>query len=362
MLCKKCKNEIPDDAILCCYCGVRQAQRERKPKSRGNGTGTVFKLPNGKYKAVVVLYYYLDDKGKKQSKRRTKTFVKKSDAINSLPLLKGQESKSNVTLQQLREIYEKSAKYDKLSNSQKDKLTYAWNRCETIKGKKIVELTVDDMQNVIDSQVKTYYPARDIKVVLSHLYELAIKREYVPYNKTEYLDLPGAVENKKDAFNADEIASFWADWDSGVKYTGYILIMIYTGMRYGELAKIKKEDIHLDDKYMIGGIKSDAGIDREIAISDKIVPIVEYWADKNKRKLLEMNEDNFYSQYWDTLERLKVRHMPPHCCRHTYFTRLAEAGVQPAIITAAGGHKDYSVTLGYTHIPLADKVDAVNKI
>lgn len=51
--------------------------------------------------------------------------------------------------------------------------------------------------------------------------------------------------------------------------------MIYTGMRIGELYKTKKENVHLDEHYMIGGEKTAAGIDREIPISTTIINVVE---------------------------------------------------------------------------------------
>lgn len=372
MLCKKCKKEIQDDAVFCAYCGVSQAMQERKAKSRGNGTGTIFKLPSGKWKAEVVSYYYMKD-GKQKKKRKTKVFEKRKDAVNAISSLKGSQSKEDITLQVLHDLFITTKHYEKLSKSQMDKLGYAWDRCEAIQSRKISELTVDDMQTTIDSKVSTYYPARDMKVILSHLYVLAIQREYVAYNKTEYIELPDFAKAKKDAFNEDEIQKFWNDYEGREKdgtihldqqylFTGYILIMIYVGLRYGEMSTILKENVFFDEKYMIGGIKSEAGIDRVLAIPDKVIPVVKAFYDKGRKKLLEMNEDNFYAAYWETIKRLEVRELVPHCCRHTFFTRLALADIQPAIITEMGGHKDYNVTMGYTHIPLKDKLEAANKI
>jgi hypothetical protein len=44
------------------------------------------------------------------------------------------------------------------------------------------------------------------------------------------------------------------------------------------------------------------------------------------------------------------------------MTRTAEADIQPAIIQALGGHKDYQTTLGYAHIPVSVKLEAVNRL
>jgi len=358
---RRCGKEIADEYIFCPFCGTKLLSGGRNVKKRGNGQGTVYKLPNGKYKAEVTLCYYPED-GKVKRKRRTKVFSKKKDAIAFLPMLKTYERKKKITLFELKQLYDKTKAYDKLSKSQKDKLGYAWKRLEPLHTYNIVTLTIDDMQTCIDNAVSTFYPARDMKVMLSHLYDIAIKREYVQYNKTEYIELPELAKTKRDAWHSDEIEAFWGAYEAGNQFVGYILIMIYAGLRYGELAKIKKEDVHLEQHYAIGGIKTEAGIDREIAFADRIMPVVTCFYEQARSKLLEMSDDSFYSKYHETTALLGVRDLPPHCCRHTYFTRLASEGVQPAVITQSGGHKDLSVTMQYIHIPLADKLAAVNKI
>ena len=50
-----------------------------------------------------------------------------------------------------------------------------------------------------------------------------------------------------------------------------ILILIYTGCRIGELLELKKEDIHLDERWFyVKEAKTQAGI-REVPIAEKIV-------------------------------------------------------------------------------------------
>ena len=56
MNCRKCRKEIPDGAVYCQHCGVKQSV-DRLPKSRGNGQGSAYKLPNGTWRAAVCLGY-----------------------------------------------------------------------------------------------------------------------------------------------------------------------------------------------------------------------------------------------------------------------------------------------------------------
>ncbi len=47
---------------------------------------------------------------------------------------------------------------------------------------------------------------------------------------------------------------------------------IYSGMRPVELLSIKLENVHLDGRYVIGGVKTKAGKDRIIPIADCVMP------------------------------------------------------------------------------------------
>lgn len=363
MICKKCGTEMPEQAIYCMMCGKKLETAKKNVKQCGNGQGPVYKLPNGRYAAEVTLYYYIDKNGMQRRKRKTKQFDKKKDAIAALPeLLRQGNTIRPMTLSDLHEVFLKSKKYSELSKSQQNKLRYAWNRLQSLHCCSIVDLTIDQMQRTIDEQTQTFYPAKDMKTVLSHCFLLAIQREIVQYNKTQYLELPPLKKAQRDAFTNEEINKIWDAWNSGKIFAGYVLIMIYAVLRYGEISTIQKSNIHLSEHYAIGGIKTEAGIDREIAFADKIMPIVQFFYDNSKSRLMEIPENKFYDNYHSLTSELGIRDLPPHCCRHTYFTRLAAENVHEAVITEAGGHKDLAVTMNYIHIPLSEKLAAVNKI
>ena len=372
MLCRKCKKEIPNDAVYCPYCRAKQVLKiTHGVKSRGNGTGTVYKLSNGKYKVEVVTGYYKDN-GTLKKRRHTKVCEKKKDALEVIQVLKHSKPESkSPTLYELYEAYQNTKKYDKLSNSQKDKMRFAWDKLKAIQLYKISETDIETMQSAINGATDKYYPARDMKVLLSHLYTVAIQHGNETQNKTEYIELPDAPTAKRQVFSIEEIAGLWDDYNGQCptgpaeahEFTGYILIMIYTGIRTGELFGIKKENIFLDRHYMIGGEKTAAGRDREIPINDEIYDIIKYFYNIEEQKLIHMNLDNFYSEYWSTIARLSIRHYPPLTCRHTFFTLLAKNKVHPALIAAMGGHAQYQTAIdNYNRLPVSEKIAAANKI
>lgn len=386
MICinKRCGKEIPNESKFCMYCGKNQKEKVRT--KRANGEGSIYQMPDKRWKAEIVLGYEIDGySGKLRKVRRTKIADTKSELVELMPdwrkqciqeykaLIKAleptpqpeleQSENTAPTLSDCWKIYCDSRAYDGLSKSQKQKLGYAWNKSEALHDKPITEITLDDMQEIVDTKAPTYYPAKDIRTVLSHCMNVAIKRDLINFNRTEYLELPSLKASERQPFTNDDIETFWNAWEKDGGFVGYILVMIYAGLRPGELRGLQIENINLKEQYMTGGIKTDAGRNRTIPIADRIVPVLaKLISERTAGKLVTMSEDRFYASYWDTIERLQVTRLQPYSCRHTYFTRLAEADVQPGVITAAGGHESYSTTMTYTHVRLEKLLDAVNKI
>lgn len=161
----------------------------------------------------------------------------------------------------------------------------------------------------------------------------------------------------------------WAAKDSNI-YMSVVLILIYTGLRIGELLDLKKEDVHLNERWFyVRESKTDAGI-REVPIAEKIVPLFEYWLQRDCGYLICTPENehflyrNYYDSYWTPLmNSLSLDKHRPHDTRHTCISLLTEAGVDERIIKKIVGHKGQGVTeTVYTHIELPYKLEAINKI
>ena len=84
MYCRKCQKEIPDESNFCLYCGAKQ-DITRNPKSRGNGTGSVYQLPNRTWIAIKTVSYKADKDGRLHRITRSRSgFKSKKDAVNAL--------------------------------------------------------------------------------------------------------------------------------------------------------------------------------------------------------------------------------------------------------------------------------------
>ena len=112
----------------------------------------------------------------------------------------------------------------------------------------------------------------------------------------------------------------------------------------------------------MGGIKSAVSRATPIGISEEILPVVAEKCGNGKTKLLHMNEDRFYAAYYEACRRAGVRELNPHCCRHTYITRMTRGNVAPATIQKAARHASYQTTMRYTHMNIDDVLEAVNSM
>lgn len=359
-ICRSCSKGIPDGSVFCNLCGARQnASVTARKRRRGNGQGTVVKEANGTYTAVRTQMC-----GDKRRTRKKRGFRTKKEAVAYLPSLTFApvpEQERNITFEQLYDEWSRKH-FEKLSDSKITAYKIAYKRCEPLHGQVWHTITLKQMQSVVDA-LPSYYTRRDVKNLLSQMGEYAMKNEYAEKNRGRLIDLPPLEKKEAEAFTVEEVNKLWGDYEKGKTFTGYALTMIYTGMRPGELMDVLLENIHLEDGYLTGGKKTEAGKTRPIVITDKIRPVVEKLSEGKRKKLVEIHPDKFRSEFDAMTVRAGVRPLKPYACRHTFCSMLALAGVQPGIIQKVVGHANYSTTAGYTHLQsLADGLAAVGKM
>ena len=361
--CTKCKAELPDGALFCHMCGKSLGPR-RVNRSRPNGTGSVYK--RGKtWECAIVLGYIIQDDGKRKAIRPTKGgFKTKKEAMEYIPNLKKETPRKTPTLNDLWIRYKTTKKYLKLSDSRKEKYDIAWKKLDTLWLLRIDSLVTFDLQNAVDSNADTYYTARDLKNLLSKLYQMALPDQYVTTNLSQYIELPELNAKKQQAFQDEEITKLWTDYSNGNWWTGYILLMIYTGMMPGELLGCQKSYIDWDGKQILGaGIKTKERRETPIVLADFILPILSDLCDHTPgEKIIKINKDNFYDVYYETLERAGCRRLTPYSCRHTAATTLALENIPPSVIQKIMRHAKFSTTEKYIHVTIDPMLEAVNKL
>jgi integrase len=139
--------------------------------------------------------------------------------------------------------------------------------------------------------------------------------------------------------------------------------MIYTGFRVGEMLKLTVNDVDFKNAVITGGLKTDAGKNRTVPIHNKILPFLMEWR-KNKAgntKLIDITYGKYRQIFIEIMDKLQIENKTPHSCRHTFATRMAQAGADVNALKSIIGHSSYSTTADvYTHMNISDLKKAIS--
>ena len=361
MLCIKCGKEIADGSPYCNYCGKDQAAPKRT--KRANGEGTIYK--RGRTYTVEVRIY---DPAQRRIKKGG--FRTRSEALQAVSELRARllgstginKEKQIATLSQLYTVWESSAA-EKLSDSKKTAYKIARKRIDGICDAPISALTIGDLQDCVEGL--TYYPAKDVKTLLSHLYKRACAQQDVPANLAQYIVLFDLIEEEPIPFDESELRAIWKAWDNGDLFAGYLLAMIYTSMMPGELLACERDNIDLKAQRIVGaGKKTRERKTKAIMLPDVILPVMKkLMEDGAQGKLVPQKKNRWYDEYHEFTNRVGIRDLPPYSCRHTTATALSLGDkVAPALITKAMRQKRASTTERYKHADEREVLSALNQL
>lgn len=351
MICIKCKKEIPDGSAFCPLCGKKQTREPRKTMKRANGMGSVYKLSDKRrrrpwvaLKNKIIIGYY----------------PTKTDALTALESLSGRDlsDRYNMTFAEAYELWS-GEHFRSVGDKGEESYRNAFkNHATALHGTKMRDLRTADYQAVIDEldkAGKSRSTMEKCQQLFGQLSRWAVREEISTTDFAQFVKIPQKEKAEKEIFTDKEIkVLFENDADSTVCV---ILILIFTGVRIGELFGVPKSSVDIQGGYMVGGEKTKAGRDRIIAFPDCILKYVSdlYDAAPDGGKLIDgydgdKKPDNFRKrQYYPTLERLGIRKLNPHCTRHTFITRAVKQGVDMDELLRIVGHVDKDTTQLYLH-------------
>ena len=345
-----------------------------------NGYGSVFKLAGNRRKPWAVrktVGWELNHKTKRSKPiyHFVGYYESRKEALLALAQYNENPQEWDSNLITFEDVYEKWSETHYTSIKSPNTYKAVYTLCASLWKMKFTDIKLSHLQHIVDTSGKNRPTLLNLRNLFSLMWRYAVIHEIVTPDKRDlikYLDLRSAKNpntRKRKPFTKTDIQTLWKAKDTD-PYISVVLILIYTGLRIGELLSLKKEDIHLDERWFyIKEAKTTAGV-REVPIAEKIVPFIEYWLSRNCNYLICSPTDtrlmyrNYYDLYWTTtLEKLSLTDYTPHCTRHTCISLLTEAEVDERIIQQIVGHKGENVTrIVYTHVDLPKKLEAINRI
>lgn len=363
MICRKCKKEIPDEAVYCLYCGTKQdeprrAPRAQKTKSRGNGQGTAYKRESGKWAAQ---YRHVGPDGKLVGVYKG-GFATKKEALDWLyDLHTVHRTDPDITFGAL---YKKwiERHEERVSKSTADCYKAAYKYFAAVDRLPFARLTTEQLQICVDTCGKGTRTQENMKALCTLLYKYAHEIGVTDddYGQHIYIKREKTAEEKR-TFTEKELETLF-EVQPKIRDLDIVLILCYTGFRVNELLKLKKEDYDPAQNYLIGGGKTKAGTNRLVTISPKIKAFVvdRYMKAKPGGYLFaykngnQMQPNGYRRIQEKALEAAGVRTLTPHECRHTFATLMKRVEATKEDKKRLIGHASDEMLEHYTHAEIRE--------
>ena len=244
------------------------------------------------------------------------------------------------------------------SQSTLDSYRNAYQHLSTLHGMVVEDLRYADYQRVIDGMRHhglSYSSVKKVRSLISLLLKYANK---IDMSMTNYAQLLSIGRNRPvrphHTFSRQKINRLWASVDFPGVDT--VLILLYTGMRCGEMLQLQKSDVHLRQRYIrITRSKTAAGI-RIIPIHHRIAALIESRMKSPGDAFIcdDTGRSYNYGRYctvWRTvMHRIRAEGHTTHDCRHTVATLLDNAGANETAKRRILGHAGGDITERvYTH-------------
>ena len=330
-----------------------------------NGTGSIYKLKGKRRKPWAIRISYQNETGATKRKYLGYFETKKEAqevlfTYNKNPLLF-----SGKTFKEIKTLWLSSIKEKILPETFKN-IIINLKHFEILNENKISDIKLFQLQKIFNDMDYSRGYKSNCKSVLNRIFNFALKNDFIDSNKVQFVELGKkniVVERK--IFTRDEINILWQNLKVNNVYI--ILILIYTGMRIGELLALKVCDIDLNNKVIyIRKSKTSSGI-RTIPIPDKILSLfIENIFYENEYFILSKNLTplsymTFKYRFNVLLEKLGIQKHTIHDTRHTFETMLNNADANSTSIIKLIGHSDFSITENvYTHKDVEELRKAIN--
>ena len=272
---------------------------------------------------------------------------------------------SNVTLKELFERWLDEQEKRNISYTAKRSQHMAYNRLGSIGDMPLNKVKAVHLQKWMDNIDLKPSTKIKLKSTLNMVFEYALQNDIVTKNYAKFIKIEEKIEKTGSVFTEEEIKMLWKHSDEEIGRM--LLILIYTGMRIGELLQLSKDDVHLDECYMVGGSKTEAGRDRVIPIHQDVLPLVKAQLGNNKwfvqtRLGSPVNYSNLSPKANAYMEKLGMNHKF-HDARKTAVSLMHSAGIPMESIMIIVGHAGYDVTTKvYLYKNIHELVSTINKV
>lgn len=228
--------------------------------------------------------------------------------------------------------------------------------------KKFFEQSVKDHpKNINENDIREFLGRFD-EPNTQRAYHSAIKKFYLIClnQKEKFKYIPYAKQSSKlpIVLSVDEIQAMFSVCEN-LKHKVILALLYSSGLRVSELINLKQSHIDYSRK-IINVIQAKGRKDRQVGLTDSIVPLLDKYFSIYKPTEFVLNGQNGSLQYsarsvGEVIKQLSEKagikkRVYTHLIRHCAFTHMVEMGTDINLIQKLAGHSNVKTTLIYTHI------------
>lgn len=399
--CPECNNNISEFAESCIYCGFPIANKKSKPtkrrsypkkcnvQKRGNGDGSVHRLTGNRRKPwrvritdkTVPVY---DEKGEIVSTKQKYINVGYYETEEEAILALMEYNKNPYDTKKYKMTFEEAYSLylpEKLKNVKEDnKRTYdmCFNHSKKLHKMRLNDIRPAHMEECISSAPVSPGSKQKMKALYKDIFEWAIANDLAQKNYAELIFPLGGMEKvevkEANPFSREEIKTLWDNVDK-LKYVDVVLLHIYGGWRINELCNITLDSIDLDNCCIVGGSKTEAGINRTVPIHKDILHLVEkriaeakrlnsnyLLNDQGSKTGLHFTDNKYQKRFNQIMKDFGMEHRTQDC-RKTFSTFAKKSKTDEYLLKRILGHKINDVTEStYTKRDIAELKEAIDNI
>jgi len=277
------------------------------------------------------------------------------------------------------------------------------NQLKPLHSRRVKELKPADLDMILSEYAQEGKAKKTLiyyKQTASQVMDYAIENDLAFRNVFAKVKIPAASETERKPLTDEQVRLVAEHWEGHRAGVG-ALLMLYCGLRRGELIPLTWADIDLEHKALTvnksvhtvsntfivkQGAKTAAG-ERVVDIPDCIIPALTHAKATRGGFLVfpgadgQMLTSEGYKRLWESYMHYlnicaggrdrsrsnpKIVAMEPftaHQLRHTYATMLYDADVDPKSAQRLMGHSSLEMTLKiYTHLSQRKKADSIGKL
>jgi integrase len=289
-----------------------------------------------------------------------------------------------VSLDQALEKYRQEGFLEKKAPSTMAREVYSRRNLERLIGKNtplsdIDSMIVNQYQNTRLTEEASASSIRQELAMLSRMFNKARKIWRVPVenpvNDVERVK-PGRDRDRFLTTKEARLVLNEAKKAKNEKFYPFVLLLMHTGMRSGEAARLHTDFVNLQNRSIIikqtkSGRPRNVPLTKQVAEALGSIKTNDYYFLKPTHLAnanLMLHPGNAFRSCWKSLwQRLKkdgksIPHFTPHDIRHTAASHLLIAGVDIRVIADILGHSTLQMAMRYTHTLDSHRQDVIDKI